>query len=321
MGKNLLSLRGSITKYKIHFCRNESYIQLHYFPSYLYEDMSTTQKTVKIFFPGDRTGTKMIELSSWNGIGYRIPRNVLKETLSLPEHCKHLSSPGVYLLVGEDENRQPMVYVGEAEKFSQRVMEHHQNKDFWSFAICFLGKDGNLTKAHVKYLEHILTKAIKEAARVKVMNGNTPPCPSLPLSDIAEMNEFLENIHTIFAATEVHYLDPIKAPENKDIYFCKGKGIQASGLFSSEGFFILEGSTICGTETPTIPAGVSATRKMLIQNLDMLKLLPDGNFEVLTPLQFQSPSYASDVVLGNSSNGWVSWKDKEGRTLDEVKRG
>ena len=35
---------------------------------------------------------------------------------------------------------------------------------------------------------------------------------------------------------------------------------------------------------------------------------------------FKSPSMAALAVMGRSSNGWVDWKTKDGRTLDEVKR-
>lgn len=35
---------------------------------------------------------------------------------------------------------------------------------------------------------------------------------------------------------------------------------------------------------------------------------------------FVSPSTAAVALLGRSSNGWESWKAKDGRTLDEVKR-
>jgi hypothetical protein len=35
---------------------------------------------------------------------------------------------------------------------------------------------------------------------------------------------------------------------------------------------------------------------------------------------FKSPSMAALAVMGRTSNGWVDWKTKEGKTLDEVKR-
>jgi hypothetical protein len=35
---------------------------------------------------------------------------------------------------------------------------------------------------------------------------------------------------------------------------------------------------------------------------------------------FNSPSTAGGVILGRSTNGWTKWKNKEGKTLDELKR-
>ena len=35
---------------------------------------------------------------------------------------------------------------------------------------------------------------------------------------------------------------------------------------------------------------------------------------------FNSPSAAAATILGRSANGWTSWKDKNGKTLDELKR-
>jgi hypothetical protein len=35
---------------------------------------------------------------------------------------------------------------------------------------------------------------------------------------------------------------------------------------------------------------------------------------------FKSPSGASDVVTGTSSNGWTVWKSKAGQTLHDLKR-
>ena len=35
---------------------------------------------------------------------------------------------------------------------------------------------------------------------------------------------------------------------------------------------------------------------------------------------FDSCSTAGGVVLGRATNGWTTWKNKEGKTLDEIKR-
>ena len=35
---------------------------------------------------------------------------------------------------------------------------------------------------------------------------------------------------------------------------------------------------------------------------------------------FNSPSAASDIVLGNSTSGWKKWKTESGKTLEEIYR-
>jgi len=37
-------------------------------------------------------------------------------------------------------------------------------------------------------------------------------------------------------------------------------------------------------------------------------------------VSFSTPSGAADFVLGGSNNGWIEWKDADGKTLDELYR-
>jgi hypothetical protein len=55
--------------------------------------------------------------------------------------------------------------------------------------------------------------------------------------------------------------------------------------------------------------------------IDADTMLRDGDGYVFqNDVLFKSPSGASDVLLGRSSNGWVEWKDAAGVTLDQLKR-
>lgn len=63
---------------------------------------------------------------------------------------------------------------------------------------------------------------------------------------------------------------------------------------------------------------VIAKREALI-NDEVVRKQSD-QFLFLKDHQFSSPSQASDVLLGRSSNGWIEWKNKEGKTLDQIKR-
>ena len=46
----------------------------------------------------------------------------------------------------------------------------------------------------------------------------------------------------------------------------------------------------------------------------------NGIFILKTTLEFNTPSGASDFILGGSTNGWIEWKNKDGKTLDELYR-
>jgi hypothetical protein len=46
----------------------------------------------------------------------------------------------------------------------------------------------------------------------------------------------------------------------------------------------------------------------------------NGKYKLTVSVSFTSPSSAGQFVLGGSINGWVEWKDKDGKTLDELYR-
>jgi hypothetical protein len=50
-------------------------------------------------------------------------------------------------------------------------------------------------------------------------------------------------------------------------------------------------------------------------------LKKEGDYVVMVKsFKFNSPSAAADILLGRASNWWTEWKNKEGKTLDEVYR-
>jgi len=52
--------------------------------------------------------------------------------------------------------------------------------------------------------------------------------------------------------------------------------------------------------------------KILIEN--------NGFYELQEDYPFSSPSTAAQVILGSPANGWIHWKLKDGKTLDEIYR-
>lgn len=284
----------------------------------------TKPKTIRIFLlDGSPTGTKTAEISNWTGKAYVIPRNRLKNSLKDKESKDELDSQCVYLLMGADEDDRDVVYVGEAECFIKRIEQHNRTKDFWNIAVCFISKDENLTKAHVKYLESSISRKINDLGRIKLKNSNLPPMPRLPRSDIAEMEEFLSNTIMLLSTLGYRFLEDIAGSNDKKLFYCEGRGIKAKGKLTDEGFVVLKGSEIAGTETKSLSSSLKKKRELNLGYLrggNTYSKLSNGNYQVLKDVLFNSPSAASGFVLGRSSNGWEAWKLRNGQTLHELER-
>ena len=59
-------------------------------------------------------------------------------------------------------------------------------------------------------------------------------------------------------------------------------------------------------------------RETALKNGDIVKR--DDGYILKKSLTFTSPSSAACFVLGGSRNGWIEWKNQDGKTLDEVYR-
>jgi len=275
-------------------------------------------KTLKIFLlDGEPTGIKIVDIIGWTGKAFIIPRARLKNILQREE----LESQAVYFLVGETEDGQDSVYIGEAEDFKKRIQQHNQNKDFWNLAICFISKDDNLTKAHVKYLEAVLIEEINKANRVKVENGNLGGVPKLPESDEADMQSFLTNLRIVLSSLGFMFLEDLTEfnEETEEIYFISQRGAKAKVKLTNEGYILQPGSTIVVSETKGATNTVLKIREKLLTQ-DNVKQKDEKLFELLVPLKFASPSTVASFVIGHNVNGWNKLKNKAGKTLNELKR-
>jgi hypothetical protein len=69
---------------------------------------------------------------------------------------------------------------------------------------------------------------------------------------------------------------------------------------------------------PSAQDTVPAMRKKLVESGVLVQ--EDGHLRFTQDYLFNTPSGAAAAVLGRTSNGWVDWKNKDGKTLNEVKR-
>jgi hypothetical protein len=236
-----------------------------------------------------------------------------------------LQQTGVYLLLGPREDGEgDRLYIGEGDPIKPRLAAHHSGgtqKDFWTRAICFVSIGQGLNKAHVQFLEANLIRLAKQAKRVPLDNANQPTEPTLSEADRADMQVFLQDMLGMLPVLGVHAFEqPPQAPAaSAPELLCTGKGLEARGYESTQGFVVKAGSQASGQVAQSVSnhfPGTVAKRQSLI---DLGVLVLQGNVYVFTQdYAFNSPSLASTVVLGRSSNGRTDWKDAQGRALKSL---
>lgn len=277
-------------------------------------------KTIKIFLlDGDPTGTKLVELSNWTGVCLVFPRNKVLDVLRDERIKAQLNAQCVYFLLGETDDNNKALYIGEAECFSKRILQHNIEKDFWNIAICISSKDENLNKAHVKYLEAVLTQKAIQADRALMENGNKPPMPKLSMSDIAYLEEFIVNSEIVLSSLGYTFFEQLRITSDSDVFFCSSNGTDARGILTNEGFQVLKGSKIAFREQTSLHKGIAFQRAKSIENKKLIPVNTES-YELIEDTLFPSPSNAGGFVLVYTVNGWFHWKDREGKTLDTVKR-
>jgi hypothetical protein len=273
-------------------------------------------KTIKIFLiDGDPNGKMSCELSNWSGKAYKIPRIKIKDCSDRND----LTSTGVYLLFGKDDDGKDQVYIGEAESILKRLNQQLISKDFWNETIVFISKDENLNKAHIKYLENRLHDIAKSANRYKIDNNIIPTQSSISESDRAEMEEFIEYIKMLVNTLGHKVFDEkreFKPKQKEETFLIKAaRGSEGQGQPTSDGFVVFKGSKAAGTTVTSMTSNFVKLRQKL---LDDGVLISKGEYlEFPEDYIFSSPSTAASILLGRNANGLTEWKQKDGRTLKE----
>lgn len=279
------------------------------------------KQTVEIFLAeGNPTGLRTAELFNWNGKGYIIPRDRLDAALKKDE----LVTQGIYFLIGEDDEGQPELYVGETEDLSNRLRSHHRNKDFWNTAIVFFSKDDKLNKAHVKYLEEQIIKEIIDAKRVKLQNGNQPQQTKLSEAEEANVQIFAENIKLILSTIGYAFMKKTEEYEKErtDVYTCSGPDANARGKYTTEGMVVLEGSLARKHFVESVQTSNPLRSKQSeLITLGVLANSGDAQLRFTRDYIFGSPSTAAAIILARHANGWTNWKrEGDDKTMDELLR-
>ena len=275
--------------------------------------MATSKKLEIIYHNGQPDGIRSIRRHLSTMTTYVIPRPLLAEAKKITG----INRPGIYYLINEnDENKIAQIYIGQTRNGVVRLDDHNRSKDFWNKAIMFLADSKTFSLDMISGLEEYAIMKAHESNRYKVENSVKPKY-EIDEYDLPSIEEMYEEIQFIMA-TQGYKMDNAKMSMNEaDIFQTSRKGIIARGVYGGDKFQVLEGSEI-NLEKPVHLEKYNRQRKELYEKGDIVK---QGDKYVLTvTLEFNTPSGASDFVLGGSTNGWAEWKNKDGKTLDEVYR-
>jgi hypothetical protein len=230
-----------------------------------------------------------------------------------------LNNVGVYILIGNPEEEvKPIIYIGEAEDCNNRLKQHNSQKDFWNYAIVIISKTQYFTKTHIKFLESYMYNEAQKIGRFKIENNTTPTLPYVAEWMKSDLLDNFDTIKILVTTLGFPIFDEIKSSQKAELLYCKSKDANAIGQFTEEGFLVLKNSTCNLEESKTAGTWIVNMRQRL---LDSNILRKENNILIFnSDYLFGSPSAAAGAVLARRANGWVEWKFKNGKTLDEVKR-
>jgi hypothetical protein len=292
-------------------------------------------QTIQIFLPsGDPQGVRVAEITTRIVRVIEVPRSLLGEFLKMPE----AEQVGVYFLFGEDEqDGAAKAYIGQTGSLRARLSQHNSGKEFWNRVLIAVSLTNSLTNTHASYLEWISIQKAQQAGRYLLDNGNAGGRPHTPAPMQADCVEIHETVRVLLATLGYPVFEPLarpmapieaqvvsrigaateKATESQgEVYFARGSGADARGLYTKEGFVVLAGSTGRSEVMPSFELhGYSRLRQQLLQQ-GVLTVQGDRvRFE--RDYLFKAPSAAAACLMGRTANGPVEWKDREGRTLWE----
>lgn len=296
------------------------------------------KRTIKIYLAdGEPDGIReaQIAMSTIQAIAFR--RLQLRNVCDM--FSTEMSRPGVYLLLGPDENEPDryVAYVGESENVASRLQDHVSRgaKGFWTETIVLVSKDENLTKSHARYAEARLIAEVATGPRWSLHNSQrASEQGKLPYSERAMMEEFIEQAkvlvgclgHDLFKAVSPSLpAEPAASQSDarlKEIIFGYRKGAEYDAqMMITEGgeYVVLKGSLARHVPLPSAANWILGLRDAM-QKVGVLVV--DGNtlrFE--RDMVFASPTAAAGAVSGSNINGRAVWRLSDGTTLAAWEQG
>lgn len=276
-------------------------------------------KTIELFLVNGTADSLIIaELSNWNGKAIKIPRIEVSSC-----YRDDITQAGVYFLFCKEDDGSDSVYIGEAENIKERLVQnlrdYQSEKEtyYWSTAVVFIGRD--LNKALIRYLENRFVEIARASKRYLVLTKNTYRNTVMKESQVAVMEEFVDNVKILINALGYKVLEPFVQMDasttsvDDELLYIKSGSVNATGKVTTEGFVVFAGATV--NEKMALK---SLSPGMLKQRQKLFDSSKVENLITTEDILFSSSSAAADFILGYSASGPRTWKKKDGKSLKEI---
>lgn len=276
--------------------------------------MAISKKLETIYYNGQPDGIRSIRRHLSTMTTYVIPRPLLAEAKKI----SNTNRPGIYYLISEnDNNKIAQLYVGQTRNGIIRLDDHNRSKDFWNKAIMFLADSKTFTLDMISGLEAYAINKATDAKRYKVENTVNPKY-EIDEYDLPLIEEVYEEIRFIMATQGYKMESSENSINEANTLHTTRNGVKAFGAYDGDHFEVLEGSQIDFSRRVKLEK-YNAQREKLLNDGDIIAD-KNGVYILKVSLEFNTPSGASDFVLGGSTNGWIEWNNREEKTLDEIYR-
>ncbi len=276
-------------------------------------------KSIELFLVNGTADSLIIaELSNWNGKAIKIPRIEVSSC-----DREDITQAGVYFLFCKEDDGSDSVYIGEAENVKERLVQHlrdYQSEKetyYWSSAVVFIGRD--LNKALIRYLENRFVEIARASKRYLVLTKNTYRNTVMKESQVAVMEEFVDNVKILINALGYKVLEPFAQMDSSttsvddELLYITSGSVNATGKVTAEGFVVFAGATV--NEKMSLK---SLSPGMLKQRQKLFDSSKVENLITTEDILFSSSSAAADFILGYSVSGPRTWKTKDSKSLKEI---
>lgn len=239
---------------------------------------------------------------------YVLPRN----EVSLANTTEDISGQwAFYILIGPGNK----AYIGQTADFASRKNDHIQ-KNWWHTALVFISDNHKIYGDDVRFLEYLGIKAAMEADSYTLDNTVVPRKPNIAQHQVNDMENFFNDIVllTNFYGVKIFTSQKAEDSASEVLFYVKAFDRPASGIGFFDGktgkFILKKGSRLAANTAPKY--NNKQPREEFISKY--CKNI-DGEIILQQDVALDSPSGASKIILGRSSNGKTDWKDSEGRTF------